>query len=35
MHFMMNGMDVFAMAVQHPGTEPNHYLTDNLRLVTG
>jgi hypothetical protein len=26
---------VFAPMVNHPGTKPNHYLTDNLRLVQG
>jgi hypothetical protein len=27
------GEIVFARAVQHPGTKPNHYLTDNLHLA--
>lgn len=27
------GQVVFARQVMHPGTTPNHYLTDNLRLA--
>lgn len=29
-----NGEIIFAKAVNHPGTKPNRYLTDNLRLAT-
>jgi len=31
--FVADGRLVFAMIVHHPGTSPNHYLTDNLPLV--
>jgi hypothetical protein len=33
LHFQLDGMDVYAMSVQHPGTAPNKYLTDNIQLV--
>jgi hypothetical protein len=31
--FEINGQMVFASVVQHPGTKPNHYLTDPLNQV--
>lgn len=31
LHFKVGGVDVFARQVNHPGTAPNHYLTDNLK----
>ena len=32
LHFMIDGQDVFARSVNHPGTKANKFLTDNLRL---
>jgi hypothetical protein len=34
LHFEMDGIEVFARRVNHPGTKPNRYLTDNLEIVT-
>ena len=31
--FQTRGQIVFAHVVKHPGTKPNRYLTDNLRLA--
>jgi hypothetical protein len=31
--FQTKGQIVFAHVVKHPGTKPNRYLTDNLRLA--
>lgn len=31
LHFKVGGVDVFVHQVNHPGTRPNHYLTDNLK----
>lgn len=31
--FQVGGMTVYAMSVNHPGTPPNRYLTDNLPLI--
>jgi len=31
--FVNRGRIIYAHAVMHPGTKPNRYLTDNLRLV--
>jgi hypothetical protein len=31
LHFKVGGVDVFVRRVEHPGTAPNHYLTDNLK----
>jgi hypothetical protein len=34
LHFTTSdGIEVFAAFVQHPGTQPNRYLTDNLPLI--
>lgn len=33
LRFSNNGRIVYARKVNHPGTKPNRYLTDNLRLV--
>lgn len=33
LRFQTRGQIVFANLVRHPGTKPNRYLTDNLRLV--
>ena len=33
LRFVSKGRVVYAHAVLHPGTKPNRYLTDNLRLV--
>lgn len=33
LRFKVNGRIVYAKAVNHPGTRPNRYLTDNLRRV--
>lgn len=33
LRFTTRGRVVYAHAVMHPGTKPNRYLTDNLRLV--
>lgn len=33
LRFVSKGRVVYAHAVMHPGTKPNRYLTDNLRLV--
>jgi len=33
LRFVNRGRVVYAHAVMHPGTKPNRYLTDNLRLV--
>ena len=33
LRFFSKGFMVFAQLVRHPGTKPNRYLTDNLRLV--
>jgi hypothetical protein len=33
LRFVKDGQVVFAKSVQHPGTRPNHYLTDNLPLA--
>jgi hypothetical protein len=31
LHFKVGGVDVFVRHVNHPGTRPNRYLTDNLK----
>lgn len=31
LHFKVGGVDIFTRHVNHPGTKPNHYLTDNLK----
>lgn len=31
LHFKVGGVDVFVKQVNHPGTAPNRYLTDNLK----
>ena len=31
--FVSKGQIIFAHAVRHPGTKPNKYLTDNIRLM--
>ncbi len=31
--FATKGQIIFAHVVKHPGTKPNRYLTDNLRLA--
>jgi hypothetical protein len=31
--FQTKGQIIFAHVVKHPGTKPNRYLTDNLRLA--
>lgn len=31
--FVSKGQVIFATMVRHPGTKPNKYLTDNLRLI--
>ena len=33
LRFFSKGFLVFAQMVRHPGTKPNRYLTDNLKLV--
>lgn len=33
LRFVVDGHVVFATKVNHPGTRPNHYLTDNLPLA--
>jgi len=33
LRFANRGRIIYAHAVMHPGTKPNRYLTDNLRLV--
>jgi hypothetical protein len=33
LRFFSKGFLVFTQMVRHPGTRPNRYLTDNLRLV--
>lgn len=33
LRFVRGSTVVFAHSVMHPGTKPNRYLTDNLRLV--
>lgn len=33
LRFYSKGFMVFAHRVRHPGTRPNRYLTDNLRLI--
>lgn len=33
LRFPVNGQIVFARIVHHPGTQPNHYFTDNIRLA--
>jgi hypothetical protein len=33
LRFETRGQIVFAHLVRHPGTRPNRYLTDNLRLI--
>lgn len=33
LRFFSKGFMVFAQMVRHPGTKPNRYLTDNLKLV--
>ena len=33
LRFFTDGFMVFAHMVRHPGTRPNRYLTDNLRLI--
>jgi hypothetical protein len=33
LRFSSRGRMVYTRAVMHPGTKPNHYLTDNLYLV--
>lgn len=33
LRFSSRGRIVYARAVMHPGTKPNKYLTDNLRLI--
>jgi len=33
LRFFSKGFMVFAQMVRHPGTRPNRYLTDNLRLI--
>lgn len=33
LRFFTDGFMVFAHKVRHPGTRPNRYLTDNLRLI--
>lgn len=33
LRFKINGRIVYARVVNHPGTRPNRYLTDNLRRV--
>jgi hypothetical protein len=32
LHFMMDGHDVYAKSVQHPGYKGNKFLSDNLKL---
>ena len=32
LHFMINGQDVFAASVNHPGTKANRFLAKNLTL---
>lgn len=34
LRFQTRGQIVITHLVRHPGTKPNRYLTDNLRLVT-
>lgn len=33
LRFRSKGVTVHSRAVKHPGTKPNRYLTDNLRLL--
>lgn len=33
LRFFSKGFMVFAQMVRHPGTKPNRYLTDNLKLL--
>jgi hypothetical protein len=33
LRFVSRGQVVFAHSVNHPGTRPNKYLSDNLRLI--
>ena len=33
LRFFSKGFLVFAQMVRHPGTKPNRYLTDNLKLI--
>jgi hypothetical protein len=33
LRFFSKGFMVFTQMVRHPGTKPNRYLTDNLKLV--
>lgn len=33
LRFMKDGKVIFAKIVHHPGTKPNRYLSDNLRLA--
>jgi len=33
LRFFSKGVIVFAPLVRHPGTKPNRYLTDNLKLI--
>jgi len=33
LRFFSKGFMVFAQLVRHPGTRPNRYLSDNLRLI--
>jgi hypothetical protein len=33
LRFFSKGFMVYAQLVRHPGTKPNRYLTDNLKLV--
>lgn len=33
LRYFKDGFMVFAHQVRHPGTRPNRYLTDNLRLI--
>jgi hypothetical protein len=33
LRFFSKGFMVFAQMVRHPGTKPNRYLTDNLKLI--
>jgi hypothetical protein len=33
LRFFSKGFMVYAQMVRHPGTKPNRYLTDNLKLI--
>lgn len=33
MRFSSGGRTIYTRKVRHPGTRPNHYLTDNLKLI--